>query len=197
MPNWVFNKVTLSTSNASFLEHVENFLGNDKEVLSFENVLPRSSSASDTLQWNIENWGTKWDASDVTLHKVNSTCLVYFFNTPWSPPLPVFVSLSTKYQSLDVCLEFEEEQGFGAILNINNGVINVVKEWDIPNSHADLTALGKVCDCTDDEQVYLDCFSARAILINPDDLHFIEAVTVLAKSWTGNFKELLAASAKL
>lgn len=39
--------------------------------------------------WNIKNWGTKWDASSAELTQKGKV-LIFEFETAWSPPVPVF-----------------------------------------------------------------------------------------------------------
>lgn len=39
--------------------------------------------------WNVKNWGTKWDASSVELTQ-KGKLLIFEFETAWAPPVPVF-----------------------------------------------------------------------------------------------------------
>ncbi len=41
--------------------------------------------------FNVREWGTKWDARDVDLLEDDETYLHYKFDTAWSPPTPVIV----------------------------------------------------------------------------------------------------------
>ena len=75
--------------------------------------------------WNVRNWGTKWDVAvhsedkypDTVLHEHKSEgedqWLVYGFNTAWSPPVEALIKLSRLVPNCVVTLSWEEEQGFG------------------------------------------------------------------------------------
>jgi len=62
--------------------------------------------------WNVRNWGTKWDVSvhdddkypETELYEDTGDSLCYKFNTAWSPPVPVIGELSTQYPNLTFTL---------------------------------------------------------------------------------------------
>lgn len=111
--------------------------------------------------WNINNWGVKWDASDVEVYRDESDGVLYKFSTPWSTVTTLLVMhLSTRYPELIFNYDYEEEQGWGGEIQFQNGEITSSHEWDIPESHADYQANGRTCECesTDDIQYwYADC----------------------------------------
>lgn len=43
--------------------------------------------------WNIANWGTKWNSGDTTRKSDKSV----YFETAWEQPLPVLIALSEKF----------------------------------------------------------------------------------------------------
>lgn len=75
--------------------------------------------------WNVRNWGTKWDVAVSEDNKYPDTYMegptpngenlvVYYnFNTAWSPPFPAMAELSKQYPSLLFTLSYEEETGWG------------------------------------------------------------------------------------
>jgi hypothetical protein len=75
--------------------------------------------------WNVRNWGTKWDVAVKADDKYPDTYIegptengenlvVYYnFNTAWSPPMPAIAKLSEQYPSLLFTLSYEEETGWG------------------------------------------------------------------------------------
>lgn len=118
--------------------------------------------------WNISNWGTKWDIGirdddkypDTELLEETDTSLIYKFQTAWSPPLPAIEELSVQYPELEITLEYEEEQGWGGEIFWDSTGSTIVREWDIPNSHADYKALDRECECEhneDEEYWFSDC----------------------------------------
>lgn len=71
--------------------------------------------------WNVRNWGTKWDVAvrdgedypETELMEEDETSLAYRFNTAWSPPLPAIEALSAQYPDVEFTLSYEEETGWG------------------------------------------------------------------------------------
>lgn len=98
---------------------------------------------SSWYNWNNRNWGTKWEVavrdgdkySDTYMEEhVNNedgTSFVYYnFHTAWSPPMPAIVKLSQQYPTLKFTLSYEEEQGWGGEVEILNGEINQLEEYE-------------------------------------------------------------------
>ena len=79
--------------------------------------------------WNVRNWGTKWDVANSDEDSYPETELMtdeeiklqYSFNTAWSPPIPVINLLSKQYPSLNFNLDFEEETGWGGEVEFTDG----------------------------------------------------------------------------
>ena len=198
MPNWVYNKVILSSEDLTVLDFLEKKLESDEELLSFNKIIPAPTDKLYDVNWATDNWGTKWDASNLHRTRVSEQILEYSFDTPWSPPLPVFEELAKQHSNISIVLEFEEEQGFGAIFSIDRNSIKVVKEWDIPSSHEELYNRGRSCYCESwDEPAFSDCFHFRAKLLYPNDKVFLEQLKVLAENWTESFDELVQVARKL
>jgi hypothetical protein len=79
--------------------------------------------------WNVRNWGTKWDVAnkdedspynDTTIEETDKA-VIYTFNTAWSVPLPALVSLSSQYPDLILHLFYQEETGWGGEYQFMNG----------------------------------------------------------------------------
>lgn len=158
----------------------------DKTVFSFFNiVLPEYLEDYFTGQnwynWNIANWGVKWDAKvdETAVDQLDKGDLAngkyyvsYRFETAWGAPNEVFVALAEKYPHLEFDIEWEEEQGFGAELSAVDGEVSVVREWDIPSSHKDYVERDRedscVCAYYDDiDELFDDC--PPAIEANADE----------------------------
>ena len=88
--------------------------------------------------WNVRNWGTKWDVAvhdeekypETELVEEDETSLAYRFNTAWSPPVQAIIKLSAQYPDLDFELSYEEEQGWGGLVQFEQGNTNVIEEYD-------------------------------------------------------------------
>lgn len=122
--------------------------------------------------WNITNWGTKWDVAKCNENDWRSTEIVemgkvreegnviYRFDTAWSPPSVVIQELSSQYPTLVFDLEFEEETGWGGSELYENGLLVSEFFYEEPASHQDYVDLGKTCVCEngyDYDDWYEDC----------------------------------------
>jgi hypothetical protein len=96
-----------------------------KNTLGFE--------GNDWYNWNIRNWGVKWDVAISSDEKYPNTSIegpiqngdnlvvYYIFNTAWSTPLKALTNLSLQYPDLLFTLGYEEETGWGGELEILRG----------------------------------------------------------------------------
>lgn len=113
--------------------------------------------------WNINNWGSKWDAYDLDMERQSDTALAIRWCSAWSPVEEVIRAICEQFPNLAIDYEYEEEQGWGAELTSPAGdpMLHTLKEWDIPDSHADYKALGKEDSCycaeLDQEEWFDDC----------------------------------------
>lgn len=79
--------------------------------------------------WNITNWGTKWDASESELVDESEISLQYRFDTPWGVAEGALIALSKQYPDVGFNLEFEEETGWGGEVEFTNGESVVIQEY--------------------------------------------------------------------
>jgi hypothetical protein len=113
--------------------------------------------------WNVRNWGVKWDAGHVYMDRDSDTKLVYTFETPWSAPEPVFLEMVESFPELSFEYRFLEEQGWGGEYHASEGLYWIVDEWEIPETHADRMDKIGYCYCQEigenDDLEYLfdDC----------------------------------------
>jgi hypothetical protein len=114
--------------------------------------------------FNVRNWGTKWDVAvtdddkypDTELMEETETSLAYRFNTAWSPPLPAIEALSTQYPNLEFNLSYEEETGWGGEVEFKNGFITTVEEYD--NKCRDCESTNTLDFCENDcGEICSDC----------------------------------------
>ena len=113
--------------------------------------------------WNVKNWGTKWEARGVLEQEdEDGKYLRYQFDTAWSPAEPAFRAMVEQHPNLSFSIRCEEEQGWGVEFDGTDGELSVTNEWDIPESHADWDAIDNpdrcVCQWSDDKaDWYSDC----------------------------------------
>jgi hypothetical protein len=114
-------------------------------------------------QWNIANWGVKWNASDVYCEgETTDGEIIYNYQTPWSIPMPVMLAMTEQHPNLDFHWWCEEEQGWGGDYAGKGGEFYTNYEWEIPESHADYVAKDDEDGCVcrrdyDEEDWYSDC----------------------------------------
>ena len=51
---------------------------------------------SDWYAWQIEHWGTKWDACNIDAELSADGSLVLYFDTAWSPPVGIYAELHAR-----------------------------------------------------------------------------------------------------
>jgi len=133
-------KIALDKNNHPVLKHVTHV---EKEpIFSFWNIVQPSMEEWDSYRnqgwydWNVDNWGTKWDVSgDVEVLEESDNHWNISFATAWAPPHEALVKLSEQHPEVSIRNEWVEEQGFGAHQEYVEGTYWVDKEWNIPESH--------------------------------------------------------------
>ena len=108
--------------------------------------------------WNITNWGCKWDVAVADNEEYPETeliadypngenhVLVYQFDTPWSPPVPAMLKLSEQYPKLLLTLSYEEEQGWGGEMEFLRGKCISSSEYDDKCYECDATNTMDYCE---------------------------------------------------
>lgn len=147
--------------------------------LSFHNIIPvpnelrdeyytradGSAPANNWYEWNVRNWGTKWDAVEPSIVRFGDEEIGVHFDTAWSPPEPVFATMIEMFPSLSFSITCMEEQGWGVEYESAGGRLAEVREWGIPESHADNAAIDRTCVCEyedDTDYWFDDCPGATA-----------------------------------
>lgn len=117
MPNWCYNGVTLRHEDPAMidrvikgkegllmeflptpkplLETVAGFVGEDREA-EHEAQKARNLKeygAKDWYDWNIQNWGTKWDFALENLERQDPNTVTAAFDSAWSPPIGAYAKL--------------------------------------------------------------------------------------------------------
>ena len=86
MPNWCDNAATLTASKEK-IDALVAVLENKDDQQVFQHLRPRPESEEENwYEWNCNNWGTKWDASNITIEDSTKNSILLTFDTAWSPP---------------------------------------------------------------------------------------------------------------
>lgn len=143
--------------------------------------------------WNIRNWGCKWDANDeeldTDLDKLEPhDQLTYRFSTAWSPAEGAFRAMTEQHPELSFEFYCEEEQGWGVVFDGEAGSLSVSKEWDIPQSHADYVALDREDSCScgyndDQEDWYEDCPRPEVEVVVVVEHRYKITASSVAEAW--------------
>lgn len=90
MPNWCDNSVRLSHSDKSKVDALEAVLqSEDKQV--FQHLRPMPESEKDNwYDWNINNWGTKWEISLHDWDRQDDGSIWISFDSAWAPPIALY-----------------------------------------------------------------------------------------------------------
>ena len=80
-------------------------------------------------EWCCKNWGTKWNASGVTLtDSPDDVC--FSFDTAWSPPIQVIEKLASKFPTLNFELKYEERGlNFAGDIFLSEGKVSYHNEY--------------------------------------------------------------------
>jgi hypothetical protein len=138
--------------------------GYDKLSMDERLAIAMKHSSDGWYDWNVRNWGTKWDACNPSLNSDDPSCgsISYSFDTAWSPAEGAYRAMVEQHPELEFEFHCEEEQGWGVVYDGLEGELSVAREWDIPNSHAEWVALDREDSCAcayadDSEDMYDDC----------------------------------------
>lgn len=116
MPNYIENLIKIEVawdeddydhdSNAKKLKSLERKLKSEWGDIDFNGVVksPKNKESGDCnrehadgvvcwYEWNTENWGVKWNAGSPKLVKSDDFELLYYFETAWTPPYPIYNKL--------------------------------------------------------------------------------------------------------
>ncbi len=86
--------------------------------------------ADNWYDWNVNNWGTKWDV-DATLQNETENTLEYTFDTAWSPPVDWLRKVAKQFPKLTFTMNYKEEgmgfegEAFGADGEVSDST------WDL------------------------------------------------------------------
>jgi len=129
VPNWCSNKLIVGATNEKDLDDFVSKMGGEDEdgdvrEFSFNALVPRPKTESTNwYDWNCNNWGTKWDASEPSVYisdedfKVDIT-----FDTAWSPPIEWLQKVAPQFPKLQfTLLYYEGGMGFAGELEYEEG----------------------------------------------------------------------------
>jgi len=97
MPNWCNNTVTLRHDDVSKIEMIMEECKKEEETELFQMLRKRPDDQDDNwYDWNVTNWGTKWDVSPEYYDRIDDNTIQLGFDTAWSPPLALYEYLTSE-----------------------------------------------------------------------------------------------------
>lgn len=145
MPNWCENRVHISGS----AEDVKAFMtlvrggSDDENAFSFQAILPCPAELHqynapqidteignqfiekygypDWYQWQVSNWGTKWEASGSYIDYYDEESASWYFSTAWCPPEGIYHELASRFPNLSISW-FYDEPGMQIAGYLNNPI---------------------------------------------------------------------------
>tara|TARA_A100000172_G_scaffold79911_1_gene68105 strand:- start:31 stop:471 length:441 start_codon:yes stop_codon:yes gene_type:complete len=102
-PNW--KEIPNEKGELPVKKEIKNDEG---EVIRTTNNFPDGTNDSRGYNWQIENWGTKWDASCVEVVSEGTDYIEYEFATAWSPPEPIIDKLREDFPDISISAFYDE-----------------------------------------------------------------------------------------
>lgn len=123
MPNWCTNVLVIE-GEADEIKQFRSVWSNAEYPLFNDFVPIPQEEQENWYDWNIENWGTKWDLTeDTVVIEESDSRLRLEFNTAWAPPTQWLTSVAQKYPDLTFVVSYYEEGvGFAGFAVFREGV---------------------------------------------------------------------------
>lgn len=138
MPNWCHNKLTITGPEVDVRSFKEKAAGHcpwykpdetEIEVLNFHSLIPvpdnvlQAGYEAAGYDWERANWGCKWGADNAQLLDEGGTCLIYEFDTAWSPPMQFLQTVAKQWGALQFVLDYEEPgMGYKGLAKVQGDV---------------------------------------------------------------------------
>ena len=119
MPNHTENNLLLRIPSKLDASKIYSLFLDDRsneyeKVLTLSKIVPPPTKEYNR-EWNIENWGTKWDcyATEIKEKDADEDGLLieYYFETAWAPPFPVIEKLAEMFPSIGILHRYADEGG--------------------------------------------------------------------------------------
>ena len=90
MPNWCSNTITIKNLSREQVKDILMYIA-ENEGNFFQYFRPRPEKYdNDWYDWNLKNWGTKWDACDTHISEIHKDKIVIMFESAWAPPTELY-----------------------------------------------------------------------------------------------------------
>jgi hypothetical protein len=119
MPNWCSNTFEVTGPKAK-IDEFEKFLNenNGKEWFDFFAPTPEEFREEGWYEWNVNNWGCKWNCDAQDWDRKEDT-ISFWFDSPWAPPTELYNKIQE--DGFSVTAQYNEE-GVGFVGEFVDGV---------------------------------------------------------------------------
>jgi len=115
------------TEKEGELDRILTEIKGENEVIDFATIIPepgnlfkdgldqvarnecKRKGIPNWYDWNIENWGTKWNAYCDRIEEQDGEHVLLIFETAWTAPLPIVAALKAKYPDAEIRGSWLEE----------------------------------------------------------------------------------------
>lgn len=96
MPNWCSNSIIIKDLTIEQVADLERYIAeNDGRFFQYFRPRPKKDD-DDWYDWNLKNWGTKWDACDTHISETHKDKIVIMFESAWAPPTELYYYIHDK-----------------------------------------------------------------------------------------------------
>ena len=110
MPNWCSDVITLSGEGLEKFRKTLHSKNEDGKMIefSFRQIVPRPKEQDENwYEWNLNNWGTKWDVNGVDIEDKGDAIIIHT-ETAWSPPFAWALRVSRRIPDLTIIIKYRE-----------------------------------------------------------------------------------------
>ena len=120
MPNWCDNTLEVWGDEKELKEFKEKTIKED--VFHMGELLPNTGNPDNQYDFNVTNYGTKWDDMEIDHIVGDEEQLQVIFMSAWSPPSEFIENIYKKFPKLHFKLKYDEPgMGFFGVTTAGDG----------------------------------------------------------------------------
>ena len=144
MPNWCNNTFNIEGEKEA-IDNFEAFLNekNGKDWFNFFAPTPVELKEDGWYEWNVSNWGCKWNCDAQDWSRDGNT-ISFWFDSPWGPPVELYykieqAGLTVKAEYMEEGMRFvgefvdgsDETYEYQDVEDLDNIPDNLVENWNL------------------------------------------------------------------
>ena len=122
MPNWCNNTLEIWGDEKELKEFKEKTIINKEKTFHMGGLLPMPKDQDSWYDWNVANYGTKWDDMEIDDVAGDEEQLQVIFMSAWSPLSEFIENIYKKFPKLYFKLKYDEPgMGFFGVTTAGDG----------------------------------------------------------------------------